>query len=443
MSNVFYANLDKKYKCVERAEGSWVYDTDGKKYLDCAAGIAVTNIGQGIKEVIDAMYQQASNVSYVYGGTFTSEAKERLSHQIIELSPEGMDKVFFCSGGSEAVESMGKIARQYQIEAGRPGKYKIISRWQSYHGNTIATLTYGGRPSWREKYDNYLMKMPHIAQCNCYRCPYGLSYPECGLPCAEELERIIKYEGPDTVAAFLIEPIVGTTSCATMPPIEYMKRIREICDKYNVLFCVDEVITGFGRTGKNFAMDHFGIVPDLISVAKGLGGGYVPIGAVIAHKKVVDAFEKGSKNLIHSFTFAGNPLVCAGASAVLSYTVNNNLVERAAKEGEVFMGKLKEALGDSPLIGDIRGVGMLIGVELVMDREKKEPFDPEKNVSGFLAGYCFDHGLLISSGVTGTADGIAGEALQISPPLILDEEEMDFAVDILKTAVLEAEHRFL
>lgn len=443
MSNVFYANLDKKYPYVEKAEGSWVYDTNGSRYLDCAAGIAVTNIGQGVKEVIDAIYEQASKVSYVYGGTFTSEAKERLSRQIIELAPEGMEKVFFCSGGSEAVESMGKIARQYQIEAGRPGKYKIISRWQSYHGNTIATLTYGGRPSWREKYDNYLMKMPHIAQCNCYRCPYGLSYPECSLPCAEELERVIKYEGQDTVAAFLIEPIVGTTSCATKPPVEYMKRIREICDKYNVLFCVDEVITGFGRTGRNFAMDHFGVIPDLISVAKGLGGGYVPIGAVIAHKKVVDAFEKGSKNLVHSFTFAGNPLVCAGASAVLSYTVEHKLVEQAAEKGIIFLKKLKDTLEHLPIIGDIRGVGMLIGIELVKDRKAKEPFAPGLNVSGFIGGYCFAHGLLISSGVTGTADGISGEALQISPPLILKEDEMDYAADILKAAMLEAERKFL
>lgn len=223
MSNVLYASLDKKYRCVEKVERPWVYDTDGKKYLSCTAGIAVTNIGQGIKEAIDAMYQQTSNVSYVYGGTFISETKKRLSHRIAGLPPKDMDKILFCSGSSEAVGSMDKIARQYQIEVGRPGKYKIISRWQSYRGNTAATLICGGRSSWGEKYDNYPIKMSYIAQCDCYRCPYGLSHPECGLPRAGELERIIKYEGPDTVAASPTEPIVGTTPCATMSPIEHMK----------------------------------------------------------------------------------------------------------------------------------------------------------------------------------------------------------------------------
>ena len=442
MSNVFYASLGKDYRCVDYAKGSYVYDTEGKQYLDCAAGIAVANIGHGVTEVIEAIYEQSKKCSYVYGGTFTNEAKERLSEQIIRLSPEGMSKVFYCSGGSEAVESIGKIARQYQIEAKKPSKYKVISRWQSYHGNTIATLSYGGRPSWREKYDNYLMHMPHIAQCNCYRCPYGLSYPNCKLPCAEELERVIKYEGADTIAAFLIEPIVGTTACATVPPVEYMKRVREICDTYDILLCVDEVITGFGRTGKNFAVDHFGVVPDLISVAKGLGGGYVPIGAVIAHKKVTDAFEAGSKNLMHSFTFAGNPMVCAGASAVLSYTVEPNLVQRAAVEGEIFLQKLKKALAELDIVGDIRGIGMLLGIELVRDQKTKEPFTPALNVSGFVGNYCFEHGLLIASGVIGTADGISGEALQISPTLILTEEEMDFAAKILKEALTEATRRF-
>lgn len=435
-SNVFYASLGKDYKKVDHAKDVFVYDTDGKCYIDCAAGVAVANIGHGVQEVLDAIHEQSKKSTYVYGGAFTSDIREELASRIISVAPNGMKGAFFCSGGSEAVESMMKIARQYQVEAGRPDKYKVISRWQSYHGNTLATLSVGGRPSWRKPYEPLLMHMPHIAQCNCYRCPYGLEYPSCNLSCAEELERVIKYEGPDTVAAFLLEPIVGTTATATIPPPGYLKRIREICDKYNVLLCCDEVITGLGRTGKTFAVDHFDVVPDLISVAKGLGGGYVPIGCVIVHEKIVDTLEAGSGSLVHSFTFSGMPIVCAGANAVLKYTQDNDLVNRAATMGEVFLNKLKEALLDLPMVGDIRGAGFLIGVELVENKKTRKPYSPSDNVSGRIAEYCFENGLILLSGVTGTADGIEGEALQISPPLTIEESEMDKAAEILKEAII-------
>ena len=329
-SNVLTKSLSKTYKKITHAQGVYLYDEDGRRYMDFGAGLAVTNIGNGVKEVCDAIAKQVYEVTYLNGGAFTSAVREELASNIIKLAPEGMERVFFCSGGSEAVESMAKIARQYQIEMGRPSKYKIISRWQSYHGNTFGTLSLGGRPSWRCRYENLLLHMPHIAQCNCYRCPYGLERCSCNVPCAEELERVIKYEGAESVAAFVLEPVTGTTATATVPPVEYMKRIREICDKYDVLMCCDEVITGLGRTGKNFAVDHFGVVPDLISVAKGLGGGYVPVGAVIAHKKVVDAIANGSGILEHSYTFAGMPIATAGANAVVKYIIDNDIVALSA-----------------------------------------------------------------------------------------------------------------
>lgn len=432
---VFYSVVGKEYPVVDHAKGARVYDVNGKEYIDCAAGVAVANIGHGVQEVIDAIHAQGSKVSYVYGGTFTSKAKEEVAQQIIDLAPSNMSKVFFCSGGSEAVESVIKIARQYQLECGRPKKYKIISRWQSYHGNTVATLSVGGRPSWREKYEPLLLHMPHIAQCNCYRCPFKLEPGSCGCACAEELERVIKYEGPDTVAAFLIEPITGTTAPGLVPPAQYMKRIREICDKYDVLLCFDEVITGFGRTGKNFATDHFDIQPDLISCAKGLGGGYVPIGAAIASEKVVQAFEKGSGSLMHSFTYAGNPMVCAGASAVLKYLTKNNLIEACAQKGEFFLKVLKEELGDHPKVGDIRGKGLLIGLEYVKDKKTKEPYPVSERISARVAGYCFEHGVLVVSALPGTADGINGDGTQISPPFIIDEAEMRTVARTLRAAV--------
>lgn len=433
-SSVFYGSLKKKYKSVDYANGVFVYDTEGNRYIDCAAGVAVSNIGHGVKEVLDAIYEQGQHATYVYGSTFTSEIREELASRLISIAPHGMKRVFFCSGGSEAVESMAKIARQYQVEEGRPGKYKIISRWQSYHGNTIATLSLGGRPSWRKYYEPMLLHMPHIAQCNCYRCPYGLKYPQCNLTCAHELERVIKYEGADTVAAFLLEPIIGTTATATVPPDGYLQTIREICDKYNVLLCCDEVITGLGRTGKNFAVDHFNVVPDLISVAKGLGGGYVPIGAVIAHEKVIKAIDQGSGALEHSYTFGSMPLVCAGANAVLKYVLDNELIKRAEVMGKVFLKKLKSSLADNPIVGEVRGIGMLIGVEIVQDKQSKKPFPQGLNISGKIADYCFSHGVLLLSGVTGTSDGIEGEALQISPPLIMEEAEMNIVASVLSDA---------
>lgn len=442
-SHVFYGSLKKEYPLVSHTEGSCVYTMDGKRYIDCAAGAAVTNIGHSSPEVIDAMVSQIRQATYVYSSQFSNKAREELADLIISLSPEGMSKVFFCSGGSEAVESIIKIARQYQVEAGRPSKYKIISRWQSYHGNTLGTLSVGGRPSWREPFEPLLLHMPHIAQCNCYHCPFGLEHPVCGLACAEDLERTIKYEGPDTVAAFLLEPIIGTTATCTIPAQGYMERIREICDKYDILLCCDEVITGLGRTGKNFAVDHFGITPDLISVAKGLGGGYVPIGAVIAHEKVVSAFMKGSGSLVHSFTFGSMPLSCSAANAVLKHAVKNKLVRRAAEMGDVFACKLENALLALPAVGEIRHIGMLFGIELVMEKEGKIPFPPSFQFSEKVSSLCFQNGLIILSGVTGVKDGISGEALQLSPPFIITEKEMDESVEILKGAIEAVTEQFM
>ncbi len=436
MGHSLYQTFDKRYPMVERAEGVCLYDAEGKRYIDCSAGAAVANIGHGVQEVVDAICEQGRKVSYVYGNMFTSAARERLCSQVIEASPTGMDRVFFCSGGSEAVESALKIARQYQIEMGRSEKYKVISRWQSYHGATIMALSLGGRPSWRSKYEPYLTRMPHIAQCNCYRCPYGAQYPGCKLACARELERVVRYEGSETVSAFIVEPITGTTSTATKPPDGYMQIIRETCDKYDMLLIVDEVITGLGRTGKNFAVDHYGVTPDVITVAKGLGGGYVPIGATIVHQKVVDAIAKGTGNMQHSFTFANMPVVCAGASAVLKYTKDHDLVNRAATMGKVFLDKLKAKLDNLPMVGEVTGTGLLIGVEIVKDKETKEPYPSSSSMGGAIADRCFDDGLILLGGVLGVADGVVGDRLQLSPPLVIEEPEMDEAADILGAAIV-------
>ena len=432
--NVLKSTIRANYPVIDHGEGAYLFDKEGKRYLDFAAGIAVANIGHGVKEVADAIYEQMTKVAYVYGGTFLSEKRMQLAQQIAEMAPEGLNHVFFCSGGSEAMESVMKISRQYWIEAGKPSKHKIIGRWQSYHGNTMATLALGGRPSWRAPYEDYGFASPHVAQCNCYRCPFGLEKDNCGLLCAEELERIINYEGPETVAAFVLEPIIGTTASATIPPIDYIRRIREICDKYDVLLCFDEVITGYGRTGKNFAADHFGVVPDIIGSAKGLGCGYAPIGAVIVSDRIVDTIADGSGKLVHSFTFSGNPVACASASAVLDYIKKHDLVKRSAEMGALFLSKLK-TLENLPCVGEVRGIGMMYGVEFVRNKKTKEPFPAEFGFCAKLVKYCFERGLMVSGGVPGTVDGHIGEALQIAPPFIITEEQMDFAVSVLRDGI--------
>ncbi|MDR1731089.1 MAG: aspartate aminotransferase family protein [Synergistaceae bacterium] len=426
--------VNKKIPTVARAQGMYLYDTDGKEYLDCAAGIAVVNIGHNVPEVIDALAEQSKAVSFVYGGTFTSEARERLAQRIIDMSPEGMSRVFFCSGGSEAIESVIKIARQYHIERGRPQKYKVISRWQSYHGNTIATLSVGGRPSWRQRYSPYLLDVPHIPACNCFRCPYHLDYPTCNIVCACELERVVKYEDPSTVSAFLLEPVIGTTSAATAPPKEYLPIIREICDRYDILLCADEVITGFGRTGLNFAVDHYGVKPDLVGIAKGMASGYMSAGGVIVHQKVVEAVENGSGELGHSFTYSGNPLMCAVSDAVLKYLVENKLVERSAKMGQYFLNKLK-TLEELPWVGQARGIGLLLGVEFVADKASLAPMENKTQFASRVAKYCFENGVMITSGVPGCVDGIVGESVQIAPPFIIEEKHVDIVVETLREGI--------
>lgn len=430
-----FPTLAQKPPVAVKAEGVVITDSTGKEYIDFSSGVAVVGIGHGVKEIQEAVYKQMDKFSFVYRGMFASEPLLEASKKIIDFAPEGMARVFFCSGGSEASESAIKIARQYHLECGNTGKYKIISRWAGFHGNTLGTLAVGGRTSWRIPYDPYLVKMPKIPQCNCYHCPLKLEYPACGCQCAHELERTIKAEGADTVAAFMCETVVGAAGGTVVPPKEYFKIIREICDKYNVLMIDDEVITGFGRTGKNFAIQHFGVCPDLIVTAKGMGSGYLPVGGVIVHQKIVDAIEKGSGSLIHSYTYAGHPVACAAVSAVLDYLQEHDLVKAAEEKGRLLKSKLNE-MADLPMIGEVRGLGLMAGLCLVKDKKTRESFAPELNVGERVRKRCFENGLVLLAATVGTEDGVKGDALMISPPFIITEEEMDKALAILKEALL-------
>ncbi|MGH9798198.1 MAG: aspartate aminotransferase family protein, partial [Candidatus Polarisedimenticolia bacterium] len=332
-------------------------------------------------------------------------------------------RVYLVSGGSEAVETAIKMARQYQVETGHPGRYKVIARWQSYHGSTLGALAVTGNVARRDLYAPLLQPQPHIPPCYCYRCPYGLKYPKCGIACVEELEAAIHQEGAETVAAFIAEPVVGATLGAVPAADGYLKRAREICIRHGILLIADEVMTGVGRTGRNFAVDHWGVVPDLIVTGKGLSGGYAPLGAVIARGFVADAIARGRGFFEHGFTYSANPLSAAVGIAVLDYLERHKLIRRAARMGKVLGSKLG-TLRRHPIVGDVRGMGMMWGVEIVKDRRTREPFPPSRKTARRLYEACLEEGLLIYPG-SGTREGQDGDHFIVSPPFSISAAEID------------------
>jgi adenosylmethionine-8-amino-7-oxononanoate aminotransferase len=442
MSDVFYGNLDKSYPVVDYGEGIYLYDKDGKKYIDACGGAVVVSIGHGVREIIEAMLIQAKKVSFVYAGQFTSEPRELLAEEIIDFARNGFAKVFFVSGGSEATEAALKIARQYHLETGNETKYIIISRWQSYHGNTIGALSMSGRTSWRDYYTPYLCNFPHVSNCYCYRCPHDKVYPNCGLLCAYELERTITRIGAKYVSAFIAEPIMGGTITAAAPPPEYFGIIRKICDKYNVLLILDEVLCGFGRTGKNFGIDHWDIIPDLMACGKGMASGYAAIGAVLVSEKVYKGFTKGSRNLMHSHTFSGMPISCAIALSVQRYLKANGLIERSREMGTYLFEKAQR-LNEYDIVGDIAGgKGLLLGIELVKNKGAKEPFKRELGLSSRVVAETFKNGMVISPGSGGCADGINGDRIGLAPPFTITKEQIGIVIEKL-AKVIEVVHKEL
>lgn len=347
----------------------------------------------------------------------------------------GDTKTLFCSGGAEANEAALKIAYQYHWERGIPTKSKVVGRWQSYHGNTIGALSMSGRTSWRKMHNQYLLNFPHIPPPNCYRCPMDMTYPSCGSACAYELRRVIRQEGPENIAAFIAEPIIGTSMSAVVPPPEYYPIIREICDEYDVLLIVDEVMSGVGRTGKNWGIEHWEVTPDIITTAKGIAGGYSPLAATIFSEKVWRAIETGSKHPMHSYTYGGNPLSCATGIAVLDYIEKNHLVERAGIVGEKLIHVLQDELGDQPIVGEIRGKGLFIGIELVQDKVTKDPFPAEWDIAHRIVDAALEKGLLLLGGVNGTIDGVSGDHFEILPPYTIEDEHIVFIKNILKEVI--------
>ncbi len=414
------------YPIVERARGVFVYDTAGKRYLDACSGAVVCNLGYGVREVIRAMSRQAQRVMFAHSSQFISAASLDLSRRLAALCPGPMardGRVYLVSGGSEAVETSLKLARQYFLEKGQPQRTRIVARWQSYHGSSLGALSATGNRPRRKPYEPMLLDFPHIAPVYCYRCPFDLRFPDCALRCADDLERALQESGPSSVAAFIAEPVVGATLGAVPPPDGYWQRIRDICDRHGVLLIADEVMTGVGRTGANFGIDHWGVVPDMIVVGKGASAGYTPLGAVIARGFIHDAIAAGSGAFEHGFTYSANPLSAATGAAVLEVVSKRKLVARARRLGPV-LGRALQALAvRHPIVGDVRGLGLFWGLELVRDRDSREPFDPALRVARRLGSEARQRGLLLYPG-SGTADGARGDHVIVAPPLTITREEM-------------------
>jgi len=436
--HVFYRSQRKELPLIDRGEGIYFYDTDGKRYIDGSSGALISNIGHCIAPIADAMRNQAEKIEFVHGTMFKSEPAIKLAHDLIEMCPGNLDRVYFISGGSEASETALKMARSYHVARGHEQKYIVISRWQSYHGATIGALSMSGRTKLRKIYQPLLLDFPHIPPAYCYRCPYAMEPETCGYECAWELERTIRQIGAEFISAFIAEPIVGASLGVVPAPPDYFSIIRRICDTYDVLFIADEVMTGFGRTGKNFGIEHWKVTPDIIVGGKGLGAGYFPIGVAICTDTVFQAFQEILGSFTHGYTYQGNPLAAAVALSVIDFIKENDLVSYVARMGDYLMEKLSD-MDRFDFVGDIRGRGFMTGVELVKDKKTKEPFPPERQIGQLVVETAWKKGLIIYPASGGQFQGIAGDAFMVAPPFIATQEELDEIVDILDQALEEVD----
>jgi adenosylmethionine-8-amino-7-oxononanoate aminotransferase len=432
--HVFYRRATHPHPVVERGEGVYLYDTEGRRYLDASGGALVVNIGHGVREVAEAITAQVTRMGYAHPTMFTSRPLEEYAEALAGVVPIPDARFFLLSSGSEAVETALKLARQAHVERGQPRRYLTISRWGSYHGTTLGALAVAGKPKMRRPFQPMLPEMPHIPPPYCYRCPFNLAYPSCEVRCADALAVEIKRTGAENVAAFIAESVSGATLGAAAPPAEYWPRIRQICDEYGLLLIADEVMAGFGRTGRWFAIQHWGVVPDLIAMGKGTTGGYFPLSVTAVRGEWADAIVSGSGDFIHGGTFSHHAVGAAAGLATLRYLQEHGLVAAAAQKGELLGAKLRAALEGLPCVGDVRGIGLMWGVEFVTDRASRAPFPPQSHFAQRVADTAFERGLIVYPSA-GCADGEAGDLVMLGPPLIVTEEHMDEMVALLRQAI--------
>jgi len=436
MSHVFYRRPAFPHPRAVRGEGVYLWDADGRRYIDASGGAIVVNVGHGVKEIARALAEQAERVAYVHATLFTTEPLETYADELARRVPLPGPRFYFLTSGSEGIEAAIKFAHQVQAARGEPSRYLIISRWGSYHGATLGALAVTGKPKMRAPFTSLFRDQPHIPPPYCYRCPFDASYPACDLACARALEVEVLRRGPDCVAAFLAEPVGGATLGAVVPPEGYWSLVRQICDRYGLLLIADEVMTGFGRTGRWFGMEHFGVEPDVVVMGKGATGGYFPLSILAVRTSDVEVIRRAHGEFVHGGTFSHHAVGAAAALATLRYIEDHRLVERAARQGAMLGRRLREVLGGLPCVGDVRGLGMMWAVEFVADPATKAPLPPDRHFARRVCDRAFGRGALFYPG-SGCVDGVAGDHLMVAPPLVITEAQIDETVEILRAAVLD------
>lgn len=428
----------KKYPVITYGKGIYIYDLDGNEYIDGSSGAVLVSLGHGMKEMGDTLKEQADKITFAYRWDCVTEVLEEACQKICEASEYEFTKVFSVCGGSEAVEIAIKLARRYFINIGLEKKSKVISRWQSYHGSTMGALSVTGHTERRKGYEQYLTEFGHIPPAYCYRCWYGKERGKCNFECAQALENEILCQDKDTIAAFIMEPVSGMSICGNYPEDGYYELIRKICDKYNVLLIDDEVMTGMGRTGKTFAYEHFGIVPDIIALGKALSGGYFPIGAVACSEKIYQGINNNSGEFLPGYSWSGNPLGAAVVVKNFEILKKNQLIEKVAKKGEYLIKGLIDMGKKHPSVGEIRGLGLMVGIEFVQNKNSKEPFEPQLKYANLIGKAALEQKMFIETSM-GCDKGIRGDMIMVAPAFIVKYHEIDEIIRRLDCCITSVE----
>jgi len=438
VSHVFHRDPRLKYPVAVRGEGPYLIDRNGKRYLDASGGAAVSCLGHSDGAVIQAIQRQLEKLPFAHTSFFTNEPMEELADALIARAPKSFDKVYFVSGGSEAIEAALKLARQYFVEKGEPQRAHVIGRRQSYHGNTLGALAVGGNAWRRKQFEPLLVKTTHVSPCYAYR---GKNPGESDAAYVERLARELEAQFQEkSVIAFVAETVAGATIGAVPPVPGYFKRVRELCDRYGVLLILDEVMCGMGRCGTLWTFEQEGIVPDLVAIAKGLGAGYQPVGALMVSKEIADTIQRGSGFFQHGHTYIGHAAACAGALAVQKRLHDDGVLAKVSPLGRVLEARLRAGFAEHPHVGDIRGRGLFWGIEIVEDRATKKPFDPKLRMHARVKRKALEAGLMCYP-MGGAIDGVHGDHVLLAPPFILDETQLDELVDKLATAISTLEEQ--
>jgi adenosylmethionine-8-amino-7-oxononanoate aminotransferase len=434
-SHILHRQLRGQYPLAVAAEGCWITDAAGKRYLDACGGAAVSCLGHAHADVLAAMHAQIDCIAYAHTSFFSTRVAEELADVLVASAPAGISHVYLVSGGSEAMEAALKLARQYFVEIGQPQRAKFIARRNSYHGNTLGALAVGGNLWRRRQFGPLLIDVEHVSPTYEYRdCHAGESPAQYGERLALELEQTIERIGGDQVLAFVAETVGGATSGCLVPPPGYFRRVREICDRHGILLILDEVMCGMGRTGTLHACEHDGVAPDLMAIAKGLGGGFQPVGAVMIGGRVIDAIARGSGFFQHGHTYIGHPVACAAALAVQQVIERDGLVQRCARQGERLRAALEAAFRDHPNVGDVRGRGLFQAIEIVADRATRAPFEPALRMHARIKAAALAAGLMCYP-MGGTIDGARGDHVMLAPPFTVTDDELDLVIERLLAAV--------